>query len=148
MRCFSRRRSALGLAPRFAIVLTASLATAGAACAAVSVSGTKDAMTLEAKDASLEDVIAQINSSLSVKISLSSPVGSAITGTYSGSLRRVLTRILDGHDFVLTSAGDTITVTLAAGARSGRNRPAVDGGPTAVQGWNNAVRFKAPVAGR
>jgi hypothetical protein len=125
----------------------------------VYVSGSKTALTVRAKNASLEDIIVAVNSTLNVKISIARTIDLTITGTYSGSLRQVLLRILDGQNFMLNSSGDTISINLSTYADKGTihrsatktNPPqapanAIDNSSTSreelnlssVQGWTGA----------
>src|SRR5450755_881087 len=97
---------------RSSIVAIACFMSLNVALADVRVSGSKDAMTVQVKNASLEDIIAAVNGTLHVKISVAPASNIPITGTYSGSLRRVFARMLAGQDFILNSSGDRMTIIL------------------------------------
>lgn len=128
-----------------------------AALADVRVTGSKDTMTVQAKNASLVDVIAAVNAALKVKVTIAPAVNIPITGTYSGPLRRVFARMLAGHDFIMDSAGDRMTIILATQASAGRRPAATNGAAVAhanagddqpntsgVQGWTGGFGFKSP----
>jgi type II secretory pathway component GspD/PulD (secretin) len=126
------------------------------AFADVRVSGSKDVMTVQAKDASLDDIISAVNAALHVKITVAPASNIPITGTYSGPLRRVFARMLAGQDFILNSSGDRMTIILATQAGSGSvRRPAAtndaalsranvaatdgDENTSGVQGWAGGI---------
>ena len=114
--------------------------------AEVSISGSKDAVTVRANNASLEDIFAAANAALNVKMSISPTIHLAITGTYSGPIRRVIARMLDGHNFILSSSGGQMVVVLAtpngtSEVRSGANlspSPLRQNNSTATTGKNLA----------
>ena len=131
--------------------------------AEVQVSGSKDAMVLEARDASLQEITAAINSTLKVQVKSAIAVDRAISGRYSGSLRHVLRRILVWQNFVLNSSGDQISILISAPGATAAPRPpanpsvaqarpvehqdastVADAEQTAVQGWTGFFSFKKP----
>ena len=131
--------------------------------AEVHVSGSKDAVTLQAENASFVDVILAVELALAVKINITPAINIPVSGTYSGSLRSVLGRLLAGHDYVLGSSGDRISIIVPtqSGAVPGRRPPAInhpappganvpvpDGAvnATGVQGWSGG--FSVPPAGK
>ena len=149
------------------IIAIACLISLSDAHAEVHVSGSKDAVTVQAKNASLGDIIAAVNLALNVKISIAPATNIVVTGTYSGSLRRVLARMLSGYDFVLGSSGDRITIMIIlatqAGTGTGRRPLAInDAAPTranvaapdgdvnttGIQGWSGGYSPKSPSAGQ
>ncbi|HWJ18918.1 MAG TPA: hypothetical protein VNR65_09365 [Geobacterales bacterium] len=113
----------IGVPCRAFIVAIACFASLSVAHAEVQVSGSRDAVTVQAKNALLGDIIVAINSTLNVKISVAPAINVPITGTYSGTLRRVFARMLAGHDFILNSSGDRMTIIVST-----------QGGPGPVQG--------------
>jgi hypothetical protein len=131
--------------------------------AEVHVSGSKGAVTVQAKNASLEDIIAAVNSALNVKISMVPAINNTVTGTYSGSLRRVFARMLAGHNYALSSLGDQIKIIIIlatqAGTGTGLRPPAIndaasaganvavadgEGNTTGIQGWAGGYSPKSP----
>jgi hypothetical protein len=148
----------IGVPCRAFFVAIACFASLSVARAEVQVSGSRDAVTVQANNASLGDIIVAINSTLNVKISVAPAINIPITGTYSGTLRRVFARMLAGHDFILNSSGDrmTIIVSTQAGpgpvqrpparidtARARANVAATDdeANTSGVQGWGGAFTF-------
>jgi hypothetical protein len=119
---------------RLAVAL-AVLGGAMTAKAEVRVSGTADAIVVQTKDATLADVVGGVAAASHTRIELNGAPARQFTGTYSGSLRTVLSRLLVGVDHVVHSTGDRITIVIvgpnaahsAAVARDDRGSP--------VQGW-------------
>jgi hypothetical protein len=162
---FHFRTRVVGVASRAFIVAIACFASLSVACAEVQVSGSKDAVTVQAENALLGDIVAAVNSALHVKINVAPAINIPITGTYSGPLRRVLARMLAGHDFVLNSSGDRMTIILATQAGpgavhrplapiyTGRAQPNVaatgsESNSSRVGGWGGGVSIKSPVPGQ
>lgn len=129
--------------------------------AEVHISGTKEAAMLEAQNASLQEIVSAINSAFKVQIELKASIERSITGRYSGSIRHVLLRMLEGHDYIVKTSGDQISVMMptpgingvssksvaalgaAAQARAIRNDPA-DAGKPGVQGWTGGFSGNNP----
>jgi type II secretory pathway component GspD/PulD (secretin) len=122
MRSFQVSVGFIALSCRVFLVAFVYLMSLDVARASVHVSGSRDAVTVQAKNASLEEIIAAINSTLNLKVSVVPVVQIPITGTYSGPVRRVFARMLAGHDFVLNSSGDRLKIILAT--HGGNRRPA------------------------
>jgi hypothetical protein len=108
--------------------------------AEVHVSGSKAAVVVDAKNASLEEIIAALNATLNVQISFAPATTiPAITGTYSGSLRRVLARMLNGQDFILNSSGDRIAVIVTTRAGIGSVRRTAANSSPSLPPANNSI---------
>ncbi|HEY4921780.1 MAG TPA: hypothetical protein VII40_16880 [Xanthobacteraceae bacterium] len=77
---------------------------------------TGDRLTIAAHDATVRQVLDALRAARPVQIRTSDALTRTVTGTYTGSLPRVLSRILDGYDHVIhtTSAGIEIEVFGAA----------------------------------
>ena len=103
----------IGSLCRAVIVAVVCMVVLSGARAEVRVSGAKNAVIVHAKNASIDDVIAAVNASLHVEVSMAPASAIPVTGTYTGSIRRVFARMLAGHDFILEFTGDKMTITLA-----------------------------------
>jgi hypothetical protein len=68
------------------------------------------------------DVLAAFCATLDVRYRTSIPLDRVVSGTYSGSVTKIIGRLLDGHDFVIKSDGGLIDVTVYAGRGSGGER--------------------------
>lgn len=113
---------------RAAVVLGVVLALAPIpALAEAQVRGSPAAVSVEAQNASIEDLLVALGSSFDVHYQSSTKLEKQLTGTYEGPLQRVLTRILDGYNFIVkTSKGRTEIIVLGP-----RNAPGATGAPLA-----------------
>jgi hypothetical protein len=102
------------------------LALALGACAAcartqVSVRGDRAVVQLEASNAPLAEVLSALQSEFSIEYRTSVALDQPISGTYRGSLRQVLSRLLDGFSYYVADTADgrmEITVVGRVGARA------------------------------
>jgi hypothetical protein len=71
-----------------------------------------DRLTIAAHDATVRQILDALRAVRPVQIRTSDALTRTVTGTYTGSLPRVLSRILDGYDHVIhtTSAGIELEV--------------------------------------
>jgi hypothetical protein len=90
------------------------------ASAAVRASGTADNIVLQASNATMSEVLDGLGSALHIKITLSGSTPRQITGDYSGPLRRVLSRLLYGDNYIVSSQAEGLVVTIV-GSRSERS---------------------------
>ena len=101
----------------------AALACASAFCAAsahaptparaeAEVRGSVENVCIEARDSSLEEVLAGLADALNLQHRASAKLDKRISGTYEGPLQSVLKRILYGYDFVVKTEGRGIEVTV------------------------------------
>jgi len=106
-----RRKPALLL--RIAtVLLVAWCLSCGRSEAEVRLSGTPDRIVLQTNDATMAEILAALRASLDVEVKFSGATARRFTGVYSGSVRRVLSRLLAGEDYVVRSAADGISVRL------------------------------------
>ena len=115
-----RRRLALCARVLLAAVLIA-LILPHSARAEVRVSGTAEAVRIEARDATVADVLAALNAGLGLQFRSSAPLERRVSGTFAGSLRRVLARVLEGYDFVLKERAGTPEVVIVGAAKTGES---------------------------
>jgi hypothetical protein len=111
-----------------AIALGAALALAPTwALAEIQVRGTPKAVSVQAENASIEELLVALTNTFDVQFRSSANLEKRLTGTYEGTLQQVLSRILGGYDFVvkfrekgleitLLGAGNTITLVGASHA--------------------------------
>jgi hypothetical protein len=114
--------------PQFATaVLLAWCLSCGESAAEVHVSGTPDRIVLQASEATMPEILAALQSTFDLQVTLKGGSARQLTGAYSGSLRQVLSRILKGEDYVLRSTSDGMSVILfgASTADSAVTRPAL-----------------------
>jgi hypothetical protein len=82
--------------------------------AEIQVSGGADAITIEARDTSVEDILAALSRAFDMDYRSSIDLDKRLYGTYVGPLSRVVTRVLQGYNFVLTNNNGSIFVTVLA----------------------------------
>jgi hypothetical protein len=127
----ARTIGSLGM--RAAILLGTALAIAPTpGFAEMQVRGSPEAVRIEARDAPVEEILAALSRAFGMHYQLSTNLDKRVSGTYVGSLRRVLTRILDGYNFVLkTENGSTVVTVL--GTPSATAAAPVSSGPKVVR---------------
>jgi hypothetical protein len=80
--------------------------------AEIQVSGSADAITIEARDTSVEDLLAALSRAFDMDYRSSIDLDKRLYGTYVGPLSQVVTRILQGYNFVLKNNNGRISVTV------------------------------------
>lgn len=89
------------------------LAVAPAATfAAPQVSGSSQAVSINAQNSSIKDVLFALRQKFNLKFRSSANIDKQLTGTYQGSLLRVVTRLLEGYNFIIRSNQDRLEVTV------------------------------------
>jgi len=84
-------------------------------------SGTEDHVVLRAKNATMAEILSGIRSALKLRVGLTGSTERQFNGAYTGTLRRVLSRLLDGEDYVIGSAPDGINIVLLGPKGAGSN---------------------------
>jgi len=87
---------------------------AQSAAAEVSVSGEAGALKLETRGATLNEVLRALQSTFKFRYQDTGTLNDVISGTYAGSLRGVITRLLEGHDFVMHGSLSDLSVEILA----------------------------------
>jgi hypothetical protein len=96
-----------------AIVLGVGLAVVPTlALAEAQVRGTPNAVSVEAKDASVEEVLVALANVFDVHFRSAANLEKRLTGTYEGTLQQVLTRVLSGYNFIVKSGEKGVEITL------------------------------------
>ena len=110
-----------------AVTLFFILANLGtAAAASVRVQGDVAAVRIEASQAPVRDVLDGLAANFGIRYRSSIALDDVRSGTYSGSLRQVLSRVLDGYNFVTAGAGSALQIIILG-------KPGGDAVPAAVQ---------------
>lgn len=104
------------------------LATLYGRCAGaeVRVQGSAGDVRVEAQGASVAEILAALGEHYTVRYR-GTPVGSDVTATFEGPLRRVVARVLAGNDYVIKRGGDGLEVILLGPAASAATSPAAPG---------------------
>jgi hypothetical protein len=123
MKKVAQRLPQLKLASRWATIIAIGWLVSGSdSHAQVRVSGVPESLVIDAHNASLNEVIRTITATIHVRITLTSEANLTISGRYSGSLRRVLSRMLNDHNYILDASGGRIKIILVDGTNAGSNR--------------------------
>ncbi len=163
----SSRRDRISLRKLISKIWLAALLSAVAlpVHAEVRVSGNADALTVEMREASADEVLAALRASFNVQYRTFGAINRVVTGTYTGTLRQVLARLFDGQNYVIRPSTNGVEIAVFGPGASdsgavvwgGQQRvvtkppdllPPVtpsDGG----EGWSGTVDFgppKVPVA--
>ena len=102
----TRARAAMGLGVALAII------PASFADADVHVSGSRDAVSISAENASIKEILAALGSAFDVHYQSMANLETQITGTYEGKLYRVLMRVLDGYNVILKTDNGRTEITV------------------------------------
>jgi hypothetical protein len=95
-----------------ATIALAMLVHAGSAYAEVVVTGPAESVSVEARNASVEEVLAALAKSFGVRYRTKTPLARRLNGSYAGSLDRVVRRILEGHDFFVKTGPEGLEVVV------------------------------------
>ena len=99
------------------VVLIAGLACPRDALAQTTITGAEDGLRVEARDASVQEVLAALGTKFGLRYRNITVLDRRIDGTYEGSLHRVVTRLLDGSSYVLSTGGGHIEVIMLSAAK-------------------------------
>jgi hypothetical protein len=107
-----------------AIALGVALAAIpGAALADTQVRGSPEAVTVEAKNTSVEEVLRALSRAFDVHYRSSVNLQTPLTGNYEGSLQKVMKRVLDGYSYFVKVGDGRIDLTVLDAPR---NAPSTD----------------------
>lgn len=106
-----RRRQLIALP---VIVSAAILAFGRIASAEVKVAGRPDAVHLEVHEAPLREVLAALQERFNLRYRTADALEAQMTGVFDGPLRRVVARLLSGHDYAMEVTADGVDVLVLA----------------------------------
>jgi len=113
----ARALNAHVLLPLLAYFLLSSLLTVKPASAAADVQGTENDLHVNARNATIVEILDALKSRFQFTYQLRSYNTHALTGIYSGrSLRETLERILDGNNFILKSSEHGLELVVLGAA--------------------------------
>jgi hypothetical protein len=121
--------------------------------AAAKVSGDAQAVSVEAQNSSIDEILAALGQKFKLRYRSSGDLNNTITGTYQGTLHGVVARLLEGRNFIMRSGPDGLEVIVfgnrAAPASTGVTSTAKSG-PTPEPVQNAVAAEKtasqAPIA--
>ena len=105
-------------------ILLAALLHAQSVRAEIRIAGGADAVQVEARDAPVEEVLSGLRARFGLQYRNAASLDRRVSGTYEGSLQRVVRRLLEGYDFVLKSESGTVEVVVVGAGKPGGARPA------------------------
>jgi hypothetical protein len=126
-------------------VLSAVLALLTPALAEIQIRGTPDAVTIEAQDTSVEEVLAALSRTFDMDYHSSIDLDKRLYGTYVGPLSRVVTRILEGYSFILKTDKRSFVITVVGGPNVPAANPAASASP--ASGAPRAPASQPPAPG-
>jgi len=113
---------------RAAILLGAALAIAPTSVLAeMQVRGSPEAVRIEARDTPVVEILAALSRAFGMHYQLLANIDKRVSGTYVGPLPRVVTRILDGYNFILKTDNGSIAVTVVGTPNAAAAVPASSG---------------------
>ena len=124
---FGRRAKPALLCNAAIVVLLSALP----AFALTEVQGQQDNLQVQTQNASIREILDALSAKFKVTYKLSPNVSRVLTGQYSGTLRQILTRVLDGNDYIVNASDDGIEI-IVLGA-SGTTAVAVTEQPIATK---------------
>lgn len=120
-------------------ILLAALCHAQSVRAEARISGEPDGVRVEARDASVDEVMAGLVASFDLRYRSPAPLTRRVTGTYEGSLQHVVARLLDGYNFVMKTGSEGVEAWVYGAVGAGEVLPA----PRPVEAANPAPAVKA-----
>lgn len=116
---FARSRQQLSVVTAVAICLAGAPASA---FFAPQVSGSSSAVRINAQNSPIEDVLSALGQKFDLQFQSSINLDKQLTGTYRGSLLQVVSRLLEGYDFIIKSSKDGLNITVL-GLQNGTKSP-------------------------
>src|SRR5262249_56155897 len=102
-----------------AIAIGVGLAAApNTALAQAQVRGSPEAVTIEARNTSVEEILKALGGTFDVHYRSSANLQMRLTGNYEGSLQRVMKRVLDGYSYFVRTSDGRIEVTVLDAPRT------------------------------
>jgi hypothetical protein len=116
---------------------------AGTVHADVRVSGNIRAVQLDATRSTVAEVLSALESAFRLRVNTSTALDRAISGTYTGALPEILSRLLQGYNYIIRRQATEIEVTVIGlqgdhAAAIERPRPP----PNPALSLSEAVRLK------
>jgi hypothetical protein len=88
----------------------------GSARAEVRIEGSPEALLVDAADTKLGDVLNELKAKYNLRYRTNDALEGRITGSFSGPLRRVVARLLEGYDYVIAISPDGLDVLILQNA--------------------------------
>jgi hypothetical protein len=88
---------------------------------------------MQTDDATIPEILAALRSTFDLEVKLMGTTARTFTGAYSGSVRQVLSRLLAGEDYILSSDSEGMSIVLISKS-AGDNAARWSGLPPAAPG--------------
>jgi hypothetical protein len=118
----------------------------GAASADTKVEGTAEALRIETLDSPIQEVLVSLQSTLRLQYRTSVQLDQQISGTYQGSLTRVLARVLDGYDYILKNSSENAELVVLGRKGNPSSTPPTSAEPGSTTPVELAVKAAGPNA--
>ena len=112
--------------------------------AATEVQGHPDEMQIQIENATVGEALNALSGKFKLSYKLPPTVTGTVTGVYTGTLRQVLGRLLDGHDYIVNASDDGGIELVVLGASNAV--AIVPAAPNNNGNGNNAVRITPAAA--
>ena len=107
---------------RLAALLFGGAVTAFPAHAEIILEGPANALQIEMHDTSVQEVLLDLGANYGLRFSSATPLDRSVSGSFNGSLPRLVARLLDRYNYVVKSANGTLEVVVL-GAHDDGSRP-------------------------
>jgi hypothetical protein len=108
------------------------------------ISGQPEALRVEARDTPVEEVLGALGTNFGLHYRSAASLKRRVTGTYVGSLQRVVAHLLNGYDFVMRTDAGSVEVVVYGLAKP---EEAVPGAVVAAPVTPPVVKTARPVSG-
>jgi hypothetical protein len=100
-----------------AVILATGLTCPRLAHGEASIAGARSDMTIEVRDTPVQEILAALGDRFGLRFRATTSLDRRIDGRYVGSLRGVVTRLLNGYDYVIKTDDGAIEVIVLGLAR-------------------------------
>jgi hypothetical protein len=118
------------LLTRLAALLFGGAVTAFPAHAEIIVEGPANALQIEMRDTSVQEVLVVLGAHYGLRFSSAAPLDRSVSGSFNGPLPRLVARLLDRYNYIVKSANGTLEVVVL-GARDAAPAAPSAGSPSA-----------------
>jgi hypothetical protein len=114
------------------------------ATAAPEISGTPEAVSVDAQHSSLKEILSGLHQRFDVQFQSTANLDAPLTGTYQGPLRQVLARLLAGYNFIIITKQGEIEVTVLGKAQSTSTTTVASNAPAIASSQASAQPVQSP----
>lgn len=114
-----------------AAAIVIALMAPAAAFASAQVSGSQQAVSVDARNSSVKEVLSALSQKFKLQFQATANLDRPVSGTYQGSLQHVVARLLEGYNFVIRTNDGALEITVL-GAPNGPTVAGVQSTPVVV----------------